>query len=300
VRQLRVSYHATMANQLKTILLLGALSALVITIGGLISPTGLYVAAAIAVFMNVGGYLYSDQLVLRMTRAKVIERRDAPALFDTVEQLAAAAGLPTPKVAVVPDAAPNAFATGRSPERAVVAVTEGLLRLVDARELRGVLAHELAHVKHRDTLVATIAAAGAGAISFVAQMVQWNALFGGLSSDDDDGGGGLGALLFSFLAPVGALLIQAGISRSREFMADEYAARLTRDPQALAGALTKLQRYGQEMVRRGASRPQPVATSLAIVNPVANLRGGAAGLANLFSTHPPTAARVERLLALQL
>ena len=289
-----------MANQLKTILLLGALSALVVTIGGLISPAGLYFAALIAVAMNVGGYLYSDRLVLRMTRARVIERREAPALFDTVSQLATAAKLPMPKVAIVPDATPNAFATGRDPERAVVAVTEGLLRLVDARELRGVLAHELAHVKHRDTLIATIAAAGAGAISFVAQIVQWNAIFGGVASDDDGEGGGVGALLLSFLAPIGALLIQAGISRSREYMADEFAARLTRDPQALASALARLQRSGEAMIRRGASRPAPIATSLAIVNPVANLRGGAARLTNLFSTHPPTQARIERLLALRL
>ena len=289
-----------MANQLKTILLLGALSALVVTIGGLISPAGLYLAALIAVAMNVGGYLYSDRLVLRMTRARVIERREAPALFDAVAQLAAAAELPMPKVAIVPDATPNAFATGRDPERAVVAVTEGLLRLVDARELRGVLAHELAHIKHRDTLIATIAAAGAGAISFVAQIVQWNAIFGGVASDDEGDGGGVGALLLSFLAPIGALLIQAGISRSREFLADEFAARLTRDPQALASALARLQRSGEAMIRRGASRPAPIATSLAIVNPVANLRGGAAGLTNLFSTHPPTQARIERLLALRL
>lgn len=289
-----------MANQLKTILLLGALSALVVTIGGLISPAGLYLAALIAVAMNVGGYLYSDRLVLRMTRARVIERREAPALFDAVAHLAAAAELPMPKVAIVPDATPNAFATGRDPERAVVAVTEGLLRLVDARELRGVLAHELAHIKHRDTLIATIAAAGAGAISFVAQIVQWNAIFGGVASDDEGDGGGVGALLLSFLAPIGALLIQAGISRSREFLADEFAARLTRDPQALASALARLQRSGEAMIRRGASRPAPIATSLAIVNPVANLRGGAAGLTNLFSTHPPTQARIERLLALRL
>ena len=289
-----------MANQLKTILLLGALSALVVTIGGLISPAGLYLAALIAVAMNVGGYLYSDRLVLRMTRARVIERREAPALFDAVAQLAAAAELPMPKVAIVPDATPNAFATGRDPERAVVAVTEGLLRLVDARELRGVLAHELAHIKHRDTLIATIAAAGAGAISFVAQIVQWHAIFGGVASDDEGDGGGVGALLLSFLAPIGALLIQAGISRSREFLADEFAARLTRDPQALASALARLQRSGEAMIRRGASRPAPIATSLAIVNPVADLRGGAAGLTNLFSTHPPTQARIERLLALRL
>ncbi|MCK5943190.1 MAG: M48 family metalloprotease, partial [Planctomycetes bacterium] len=177
-----------MPNQLKTILLLGALSALIITIGGLISPTGLFVAGAIAVVMNVGAFLYSDKIVLRISRARVIERAQAPALFGMVEELATKAGLPMPKVAVVPDATPNAFATGRSPDRAVVAVTEGLLQLVDPRELRGVIAHELAHVKHRDTLIATIAAAGAGAISFVAQMVQWNAIFGGVGGDDDDGG----------------------------------------------------------------------------------------------------------------
>ena len=289
-----------MPNQLKTILLLGALSALVVTIGGLISPAGLYFAAAIALVMNVGAFLYSDRLVLRMTRARVIDRTEAPALYDMVEQLASAAALPMPKVAVVPDAAPNAFATGRSPDRAVVAVTEGLLRLVEPRELRGVIAHELAHIKHRDTLIATVAAAAAAAISFVAQMVQWNALLGGVGGDDDDGGGGLGALLLSFLAPIGAVMIQAGISRSREFHADEYAARLTRDPRALADALHKLQRYGQELVQRGASRPEPVATSLAIVNPVANLRGRGAALTNLFSTHPPTEARIERLLSLQL
>ncbi|MFN3240216.1 MAG: M48 family metalloprotease [Planctomycetota bacterium] len=288
-----------MPNQLKTILLLGALSALIITIGGLISPAGLYLAAAIAIVMNVGAFLYSDKLVLRMSRAQVLERHQAPALFGMVEELATKAGLPMPRVAVVPDATPNAFATGRSPERAVVAVTEGLMQLVDARELRGVIAHELAHVKHRDTLIATIAAAGAGAISFVAQMVQWNALLGGMSSDDDDGGG-LGALLFSLVAPIGAVMIQAGISRSREFHADEYAARLTRDPQALADALRKLQSYGQQIVQRGAGRPEPVTTSLAIVNPLANLRGRGASLANLFSTHPPTEARIERLLSLRL
>ena len=288
-----------MPNQLKTILLLGALSALVVTIGGLISPAGLYFAAAIALVMNVGAFLYSDRLVLRMTRARVIDRAEAPALYDMVEQLANAAALPMPKVAVVPDAAPNAFATGRSPDRAVVAVTEGLLRLVEPRELRGVIAHELTHVKHRDTLIATVAAAAAAAISFVAQMVQWNALLGGVGGDDDDGGG-LGGLLLSFLAPIGAVMIQAGISRSREFHADEYAARLTRDPRALADALHKLQRDGQELVQRGASRPEPVATSLAIVNPVANLRGRGAALTNLFSTHPPTEARIERLLSLPL
>jgi len=287
-----------MPNQLKTILLLGALSALIITIGGLISPAWLYIAGAVALVMNVGAFLYSDQIVLRMSRARVIERQQAPALFGMVEELATQAGLPMPKVAVVPDATPNAFATGRSPERAVVAVTEGLMQLVDPRELRGVIAHELAHVKHRDTLIATIAAAGAGAISFLAQMLQWNALFG-LGGDDDEGGG-IGALLFAFLAPVGAVMIQAGISRSREFLADEFAARLTRDPQGLANALAKLQSYGQQIVQRGAGRPEPVTTSLAIVNPLANLRGRGASLANLFSTHPPTEARIERLLSLQL
>ena len=289
-----------MANQLKTILLLGALSVLLIAIGGAISPTMLGIMIALAVVMNVSAFFHSDKLVLRMSRARVIEQHEAPALFGLVQELAHRADLPMPKVAIVPDATPNAFATGRNPERAVVAVTEGLLRLTNQRELRGVLAHELAHVKHRDTLIATIAAATAAAITSVASILQWTAIFGGLSHDSDDEGGssGFGALLMAFLAPIGAVMIQAGISRSREYIADDYAAKLTNDPEGLANALAKLQSYGQQLMQRGAAVPQPVTTSLSIVNPLSGLSGRGAGLTNLFSTHPPIEERIERLMTM--
>lgn len=286
-----------MANQLKTILLLGALSVLLIAIGGAISPTMLVIMIAFAAAMNVFAFLHSDKLVLRMSRARVVQQHEAPRLFDTVRELAERADLPMPKVAIVPDATPNAFATGRNPERAVVAVTEGLLRLTNQRELRGVIAHELAHVKHRDTLIATIAAASAAAITSIAQVLQFSAFFGGLGGDDDEGGSGLGMLLMSIVAPIGAVMIQAGISRSREYLADDYAADLTRDPQGLADALAKLQSYGQQLLQRGAPIPQPATTSLSIVNPLSGLSGRGAGLVNMFSTHPPIEQRIQRLLA---
>jgi len=287
-----------MANQLKTILLLGALSVLLITIGGAISPTMLVIMIGLAVVMNVGAFLHSDKLVLRMSRARVVSRQQAPGLYEEVEDLARRAQLPMPKVAVVPDATPNAFATGRSPERAVVAVTEGLLRLTDRRELRGVIAHELAHIKNRDTLIATIAAATAAAITSIAQILQWSAFFGGVAHDDDEGGSGFALLLTALVAPIGAVMIQAGISRSREYIADESAARLTEDPKGLANALAKLQSYGQQMMQRGAPMPQPATTSLSIVNPLSGLSGRGAGLANMFSTHPPIEQRIQRLMAM--
>lgn len=286
-----------MTNQLKTILLLGVLSALLVAIGGVIGGPTLYVFLALAVALNVGGYFYSDTIVLRMSRARVLDRSEAPALFAMVQELTDRADLPMPRLAIVPDATPNAFATGRNPEHAVVAVTEGLLQLTDPRELRSVLAHELAHVKHRDTLVATVAAAGATAITYVATMLQWSAIFGGISSDDDDGGG-LGGLLLAFLAPIGATLVQAGISRSREYLADEYAAELTRDPESLASALHKLQTQGQRLAQRGAAAPQPITQSLSIVNPLSSLRTRGTNLYALFSTHPPIEDRIERLLAM--
>lgn len=293
-----MAYPKGMANQLKTILLLSALSVLLITIGGAISPTMLVVMIAFAVVVNVGAFLHSDKLVLRMSRARVVERHEAPGLCDVIRELADRAQLPMPKVAIVPDATPNAFATGRDPQRAVVAVTEGLLRLTDQRELRGVIAHELAHIKHRDTLIATIAAAAAAAITSIAQVLQWSALFGGLSSDDEEGSSGVGVLLTAVLAPIGAVMIQAGISRSREYIADEYAAELTADPKGLANALAKLQRYGQQLMQRGAPMPQPATTSLSIVNPLSGLSGRGAGIANLFSTHPPIEQRIQRLMAM--
>ncbi len=280
-----------MNNQLKTILLLGALSVLLVAIGGAIGGPATYVFLGLALLMNLGAYLFSDAIVLRMSRARVISEQEHPALHNMVRNLADRAGLPMPKVAIVADVTPNAFATGRSPKRAVVAVTEGLLRLTDPRELQGVIAHELAHVKHRDTLVASIAATGAAAISYIANVVQWNAIFGGDHHGDGEGnGGGGGGLLMAFLAPVAALMLQMGISRSREYMADEFAAKLTGDPQALASALRKLQGYGEQLLARGAPAPQPVTASLSIVNP---LSGGA--MFRLFATHPPIEARVQKL-----
>lgn len=280
-------------NQLKTLVLLGALSALLVGIGGAIGGTATWFFLALALAMNLGAYFFSDAIVLRMSGARVIDEAQAPALFGMVRELAERAGLPTPKVAIMADPTPNAFATGRTPARAVVAVTEGLLRLADPRELRGVLAHELAHVQNRDTLVATIAGAAAAAVTHIANVVQWGALLGVGRSDDEREGSGAGALLLAFLAPVAAVMLQMGISRSREYLADESAAELTGDPLALASALAKLQSYGEQMVHAGAPAPQPVTASLSIVNPLA---GG--GIFRLFSTHPPIEARIERLRAI--
>ena len=277
-------------NQLKTILFLGALSVLLVAIGGAIGGSWAWVFLAIALSMNVGAYFFSDSLVLRMSGARVLDEQEAPALFAMVRDLADRAGLPMPKVAIVAEPVPNAFATGRNPSRAVVAVTEGLLRLVDPRELRGVLAHELAHVAHRDTLVATIAAAGTAAITHIASMLQWGAMFGG-GDRDGDGRPDAGGLLMAFLAPVAAVMLQMGISRSREYMADEFSAKLTGDPEALASALQKLHGQGQRLLAMGASPPEPVTASLSIVNP---LSGG--GLFRLFSSHPPIEDRAARLL----
>jgi heat shock protein HtpX len=282
-----------MKNQLKTILLLGALSVLLVSLGGAVGGTFLYVMLGIALAMNLGAYLFSDSIVLKMSGARLVTEQEAPALHAMVRDLADRAGLPMPKVAVMADSTPNAFATGRNPGRAVVAVTEGLLRLVDPRELRGVIAHELGHVKNRDTLVATIAAAGATAISYFANTLQWAAIFGGSQDEEGEGGGAAGGLLMAFIAPIAAIMLQMGISRSREYMADEFAARLTGDPHALASALAKLQRAGESLVHQGVPQPAPVTASLCIVNPLAGM-----SLFKLFATHPPVEERIRHLLAL--
>jgi heat shock protein HtpX len=279
-----------MKNQLKTIVFLGAISVLLVAIGGGIGGSWMYFFLGLALLMNLGAYFFSDSIVLRMSGARVIDETQAPALFAMVRDLSDRAGLPMPKVAIVPQPTPNAFATGRNPSRAVVAVTEGLMRMTDPRELRGVLAHELAHVANRDTLVATIAAAGATAITHIANVVQWGAILGTNRSDEEGQGSGAGGLVLAFLAPVAAVMLQMGISRSREYMADEFAAKLTGDPEGLASALLKLQSYGEQMVDQGAPAPQPVTASLSIVNPLA---GG--GMFRLFSTHPPIEHRVQRL-----
>jgi heat shock protein HtpX len=278
-----------MNNQLKTILLLGTLSALVIGLGTAVAPGSLYLFAALALAMNLGAYFFSDKLVLRMAHAEPLERDELPWLHDMVGELSQKAGIPTPRVFLIREQQPNAFATGRNPEHGVVAVTEGLLSMLDRRELRGVLAHELAHIKNRDILISSIAAAGASLITWVANALSFGAMFGGGHHDDEEGSPA-GALLMAFVAPIAATLIQLGISRSREYQADESGARISGDPQALASALLKLER-GAHAIPADAA---PATASLFIVNPF----GAMETAASWFSTHPATAERVERLMAL--
>jgi heat shock protein HtpX len=276
-----------MGNQFRTALLLGALTALIVLIGHLIGGRqGMIIALLLAAAMNFFSYWYSDKLVLRMYRAEEIDARSAPALYDTVKTLSARAGLPMPRIYRIPQEAPNAFATGRNPENAVVAVTDGLLRLMDKDEVGGVLAHEMAHIKGRDILIGSIAATMAGAIMVLASMARWSAIFG-LGRDDEEGGlGGIGLIVMSILAPLGAMIIQMAISRSREYLADDVGARLAQNPEGLARALEKLGRAS----RRVPMAAQPATAHMFIVNP---LSGG--GLANLFSTHPPLEERIARL-----
>jgi len=274
-------------NQLKTILLLGALSAALIGLGGALGPGYLYGFTALAALLNLGAYFYSDRIVLAMNRAREVSPLEAPALHRTVEELAARAEMPKPRVYVIEDPHANAFATGRNPSRGVVAVTTGILELLSQRELRGVLAHELAHIKNRDILVSSIAAALATAITYLANVLQLSALFGA-AQDESEEGSPAGSLALAFVAPLAATLVQLGISRSREYLADETGARLSGDPEALASALEKLH-------LKAAFVPgdvQPASASLFIVNPFAGM-GGA--LLKLFSTHPPMQERIRRL-----
>jgi heat shock protein HtpX len=274
-------------NRVKTAMLLAALTALVVLVGQAVAgQAGLVLALAFAGVMNFGAYWFSDKIVLRMHGAREVGPAEAPELHATVRGLAEAAGLPMPKVYVMAEDAPNAFATGRNPSHAAVAVTEGLLRLLDRDETRGVLAHELAHVKNRDTLISTVSAAFAGAMSALAQMALFNSLLGG-SSDDEEGGGAGGGLLAIFVAPIAASLIQLAVSRSREYAADETGARIAGDPIALARALRKIEAWSARVpIRAGA----PATAHMFIVNPFS-----AGGAAKLFSTHPSTEDRVRRL-----
>lgn len=276
-------------NQLKTILLLGALSALLAGAGAAIGPGAFWLFTGLALAMNLAAYLWSDRLVLRMSGARALSEAEAPRLHAMVADLAARAGLPRPRLFLIDEPAANAFATGRDPEHAVVAVTRGLLEVLDERELRGVLAHEVAHVKHRDILVASVAAGIATAISSVGNLLAFSGLLGGGSDDED--GAPAGGLLFALVAPIAATMVQLGISRSREYMADEAGARLTGDPLGLASALARLQQAA-EVVPAAAA---PATASLYIVNPFGSTL---AGLAKLFSTHPPAEERIRRLEAL--
>jgi heat shock protein HtpX len=287
-----VYLYPMMLNQLKTVILLGALSAVLIAVGGALGPTALYTFTALAVVMNLVGYFFSDKIVLAMNRAREVAFEEAPGLHRLVAELARDAGLPKPRIFILPEMQPNAFATGRNPQHAVVAVTEGLMQLLGERELRGVLAHELAHIKNRDILVASVAAMLASAITSIGHALQFSAFFGGAGHHDDEEGSAAGGLLFAVLAPIGATLIQLGISRSREFLADETAARITGDPEGLARALEKLE-LGAEQVP---ANVQPAAASLFIVSPFA----GMGSVLRLFSTHPPMEERIRRLRSLSL
>ncbi|PYO37294.1 MAG: zinc metalloprotease HtpX [Candidatus Rokuibacteriota bacterium] len=281
-----------MGNLFKTAVLLAALTSLVVLIGQAIGgQQGMLIAFILAVAMNFGSYWFSDRIVLAMYRAQPIEEAQAPDLYRIVRRLTTRAGIPMPRVYLIPGDTPNAFATGRSPQHAAVAVTEGIMRMLDDEELEGVLAHELSHVKNRDTLTMTIAATMAGVITYLAHMAQWAAIFGGGRRDDEEGSGGgvFGALLMAILAPIAAMLIQLAISRAREFQADASGAQLAGRPWGLAKALEKL-----EMASRMAPMDATPATAhLFIVNP---LRGE--GLATLFSTHPPIQERIARLRAM--
>lgn len=278
-----------MNNALKTTALLGLLTGLLILIGGYFGGSrGMSVAFVMAFAMNFGAYWFSDKIVLAMYRAKPVTESEEPGLYRVVHGLALRANMPMPRIYIIPTEAPNAFATGRDPEHAAVAATHGILRILNEEELEGVMAHELSHVRNRDTLISTIAATLAGVIVMLARMAMWMPLFGG-GSRHDDRGGGMGFLFLAILAPIAATLIQLAISRSREFHADESAARLTRKPYALASALQSLEKGANRLPMEA----NPATSHLFIVNP---LRGDV--LFKLFSTHPPIEARIARLRAL--
>jgi heat shock protein HtpX len=278
-------------NQLKTVVLLGVMSALLVGLGGLVAPGYLYLFAVLALAMNLGAYFFSDRVVLRMHGASEATPREAPELHAMVEELAARAGIPKPRVFVIPEGQPNAFATGRNPKHGVVAVTEGIVHLLDRRELRGVIAHELAHIKNRDILIASLAAAAASLISYVAHALSFGALFGGSHDSDGESPSAGQGLLVALVAPLAATLVQLGISRSREYLADATGAELSGDPEALASALLKLERASEVVP---ASQARPATASLFIVNPF----GPMETVARWFSTHPSTAQRVLRLRAI--
>lgn len=273
-------------NTLKTVLLMGLMTGLLIFVGDMAGGRqGMIIALGLAAVMNMVSYWFSDKIVLAMYRAQEVDENTAPGLYRMVRTLAQRGNLPMPKVYIIPDESPNAFATGRNPSHAVVAVTAGIMRMLDDDELSGVIAHELSHVGNRDILISAIAATLAGALMVLARMVMYSAMiFGG--SRDERGGGGLGALLMMILAPIAAMFIQMAISRSREYQADASGARLCGNPLSLANALRKLER-GSEAIPMHAS---PQTAHMFIVNP---LKGQT--FASLFSTHPPMAERIARL-----
>jgi len=283
-----------MSNVFKTGLLLAVLTVMLVLIGGAVGGRqGMLIAFFVAVVMNFVSYWFSDKMVLAAYGAQPIEEASAPRLYAIVHRLATRAGIPMPRIYMIPSETPNAFATGRNPEHAVVAVTEGIMRILDEEELEGVLAHELSHVKNRDVLISTIAATLAGAITYLAHMAQWAAMFGGRGRDDDEGGSNpLAMILLAILAPIAAMLVQMAVSRSREFQADATGAKVAGKSWGLMKALEKLQMANQQMPMADAT---PATAHLFIVNPLSG-----ATFARLFSTHPPLEERIARLRAMRV
>ncbi len=282
----------TAKNYVKTALLLGALTGLLLVVGRLIGgATGLTIAIIFSVIMNFGALFVADKLVLAMYRAYEAKGAEYKSLRETVGDVAKQAGMPTPKVYIIPSENPNAFATGRSPKHSVVAVTQGIMKLLSKEELKGVIAHEMSHIKNRDMLVATVAATIAGVISYLAYMARFAAMFGG-ARDDREGGGIVGILALAILTPIIAVILQLAISRSREYLADESGARTIKNPKALASALAKLEQASKVTPMRHGN---PTTSSLFIVNPFT-----ARSLFALFSTHPSTNSRIERLMSLKI
>lgn len=280
-------------NTIKTGLLLGVLTGLLMLIGGWFGgQQGVVIAFIFAMVMNFGSYWFSDKIVLRMYNAQAVSENEAPELYATVKNLALRASMPMPRVYIIPGDTPNAFATGRNEQHAVVAVTEGILRILGKDELEGVIAHELTHIRNRDILIGSIAATLAGAIVMLAHMAQWAAMFGGAGRDDDEGGGSniVGLILMAILAPIAATLIQMAISRSREYLADAGGAKISGKPYGLAGALEKLSRASQTMPMEA----NPSTAHMFIVNPLTGR-----SLMNLFSTHPPIEERITRLRSMR-
>ena len=278
-----------MFNFAKTAVLMAAITALFIMVGSMLGgEEGMWIALLMAIGMNFFSYWFSDTMVLRMTNAQQVDERSAPQFYGLVKELAGNAGLPMPKVFLIDEDSPNAFATGRNPENASVAATTGILKILSNRELRGVMAHELAHVQHRDILISTVAATMAGAISALANFAMF---FGGRDSEGRPNNP-LAGILVAILAPIAASLIQMSISRAREYEADRGGAEISSDPEALARALEKIHHYAQGMPFQAVEQ-HPETAQMMILNP---LSGG--GLAQLFSTHPPTEERVARLMAM--
>jgi heat shock protein HtpX len=282
-----------MSNVFKTGLLLAVLTIMLVLLGGAIGgQQGMMVAFFIALAMNFVSYWFSDKIVLAAYGAQPIDEASAPRLYAIVHRLATRAGVPMPRVYLIPSETPNAFATGRNPEHAVVAVTEGIMRILDEDELEGVLAHELSHVKNRDVLISTIAATLAGAITYLAHMAQWAAIFGGRRDDDEGGSNPIAMIFLAILAPIAAMLVQMAVSRSREFHADATGARVAGQPWGLMKALEKLQMANQAMPMHHAT---PATAHLFIVNPLSGEM-----LMKLFSTHPPLEERIARLRAMRM